>query len=62
MLANVVTAERLAECLELGRDALSEESFKACALGVGEVLADIMYEVLHPVCEMHPSLEPEGWK
>ncbi len=73
MLANAVTAERvstmmreaserLAECPELGRGAMSEETFKAFALGVGGVLADIMYEVLHPIFELHPSLEPEGWK
>ena len=73
MLANPVTAERvssmmceaserLAACLDVGREAMSEEAFKACALGVGEVLADIMYEVLHPIVELHPSLEPEGWK
>jgi hypothetical protein len=41
---------------------MSGETFKACALGVGAVLADIMYEVLYPVFAMHPSLEPKGWK
>ena len=73
MLANVVTAERvsttmfevtqrLADSLDLGRGRMSGETFKACALGVGAVLADIMYEVLYPVFAMHPSLEPKGWK
>ena len=55
-------SRRLSESLEVARTAVPEDTFKAYAMGVGETLTDIMYEVLNPIFAMHPSIEPKGWK
>jgi hypothetical protein len=73
LVGNIDTAQRVAETMfqvssslsasiDIARKALSEETFKTYALGVGEALTEIMYEILNPIFAMHPSIEPEGWK
>jgi len=55
-------SRRLTESLELARVDVPKDAFKTYALGIGEALTDIMYEVLNPIFAMHPSIEPKGWK
>jgi hypothetical protein len=55
-------SRRLTESLDVARTALPNDAFKEYARGVGQVLADIMYEVLNPLFATHPTIEPEGWK
>ena len=73
LVTNIATAQqvceamfqvsrRLTESLEVARTAVPDDTFKEYALGVGEILTDIMYEVLNPIFAMHPSIEPKGWK
>ena len=73
LVASVATAQqvsdamfqvsrRLTESLEVARTAVPEDTFKTYALGIGETLTDIMYELLNPIFAMHPSIEPKGWK
>ena len=52
-------SRRLTDSLDLVRTAVPKDTFKAYALGVGETLTDIMYEVLNPIFAMHPSIEPK---
>jgi hypothetical protein len=60
--AMLQVSRRLTDSIEVARTAVPKDAFKTYALGVGEALTDIMYEVLNPIFAMHPSIEPKGWK
>jgi hypothetical protein len=60
--AMLQVSRRLTDSIELARPAVSKDALRAYALGVGEALTEIMYEVLKPIFAMHPSIEPKGWK
>jgi hypothetical protein len=60
--AMFLISRKLTESLPIARASVPGDTFKAYALGVGETLTEIMYEILNPIFAMHPSIEPKSWK